>query len=378
MGELGEIVDAAAFDPQHWSLFIERLQAAIPGTKICIQVSAMDSSLPLFFSSVGWSEQSIAAYKDYYWSVNPWQEAWLEATMSKVERSELYFSHRALEKTEFFADFLQPEGSVDGATGVKFAAHRGRQATLAIHSDIGEADRVEVQARSLIQRIVPRMRSALEANRITGDRPLPSGGHSLLDGLLDAAFLVDENCRLRAANSAALALASEMNVLNISPKDIVRFRQPAANDAFARLVSSACSQLLRLKDRARPDDLVLDLPEGSYAIAALPVARAQTGFALALYSGQIDALVVMRHRPPPASRDGATLLRRAYGLTAAEARLALALDRGGTLVEIAARLGVSYETVRAQLKAAFTKTGTRKQRDLLALVIKATSGNLSE
>ena len=86
----------------------------------------------------------------------------------------------------------------------------------------------------------------------------------------------------------------------------------------------------------------------------------------------------MRHRPPPASRDGATLLRRAYGLTAAEARLALALDRGGTLVEIAARLGVSYETVRAQLKAAFTKTGTRKQRDLLALVIKATSGNLSE
>lgn len=59
------------------------------------------------------------------------------------------------------------------------------------------------------------------------------------------------------------------------------------------------------------------------------------------------------------------LLRQAYGLTQAEARLAQALALHGSLAACQGVLGKSHETLRTQLKAVFAKTGTRRQSELL-------------
>jgi DNA-binding CsgD family transcriptional regulator len=69
------------------------------------------------------------------------------------------------------------------------------------------------------------------------------------------------------------------------------------------------------------------------------------------------------HRPPTTA-----LLRTAFGLTAGEADLALALAAGERLGRIAAQRGVSIETVRTQLKSIFLKTKTRRQSDLVRVV----------
>lgn len=61
-------------------------------------------------------------------------------------------------------------------------------------------------------------------------------------------------------------------------------------------------------------------------------------------------------------------LEQAYGLTLAEARLALALAEGLTPQEAADELGVRISTVRTQLASIFAKTGTRRQSELVALV----------
>lgn len=58
-------------------------------------------------------------------------------------------------------------------------------------------------------------------------------------------------------------------------------------------------------------------------------------------------------------------------LAPAERRFVEALCVGGTLAQIPARLGIAYETARAHLKKIHGKTGTRSQRKLLALLIKA-------
>lgn len=60
-----------------------------------------------------------------------------------------------------------------------------------------------------------------------------------------------------------------------------------------------------------------------------------------------------------------------YGLTPAETRLAFELLQGGTRTEIAARLGVSLSTVRTHLSHIFDKTGTRRQSELVALLLHA-------
>src|SRR5262245_26510962 len=58
-----------------------------------------------------------------------------------------------------------------------------------------------------------------------------------------------------------------------------------------------------------------------------------------------------------------------FGLTLAEARLALHLATGVTLRSAAAKLSISYETARSCLKKIFSKTGTRRQAELVIIIL---------
>lgn len=65
----------------------------------------------------------------------------------------------------------------------------------------------------------------------------------------------------------------------------------------------------------------------------------------------------------------AAILQRSFQLTRAELRLAEGLIGGGTLPEIAERLGIGHETARTQLRSLFAKTGTDRQVKLLRLFL---------
>ncbi len=58
-----------------------------------------------------------------------------------------------------------------------------------------------------------------------------------------------------------------------------------------------------------------------------------------------------------------------FCLTPGEARLAKCLGEGLSLREAAAEFGVSVNTVRMQLRHVFAKTGTRRQLDLVRLIL---------
>ena len=113
-------------------------------------------------------------------------------------------------------------------------------------------------------------------------------------------------------------------------------------------------------------------------------------------SGQRERMVTLRLRPPDAaapvilrisrveddrpmalvlSTDVAwppgfdTVLRDAFGLTAAEAAVVRALTLGQPLREIAASRRRSMETVRTQIRSILAKTETRAQSDLIRLIM---------
>ena len=62
-------------------------------------------------------------------------------------------------------------------------------------------------------------------------------------------------------------------------------------------------------------------------------------------------------------------LRSHFGLTPAETRVTLALMQGGTLREVADHAAVSINTVRSQLGTVFSKTGCRRQADLIRTLL---------
>lgn len=64
---------------------------------------------------------------------------------------------------------------------------------------------------------------------------------------------------------------------------------------------------------------------------------------------------------------------RLNALTGAELALAMAVARGSTLTAYARGRGISLHTARAQLKVVFQKTGTHRQAELVALVLRRPS-----
>jgi DNA-binding CsgD family transcriptional regulator len=62
-------------------------------------------------------------------------------------------------------------------------------------------------------------------------------------------------------------------------------------------------------------------------------------------------------------------LRSAFGFTEAEAMLAALLATGEELRSAAAKLGITYGTARARLSEIFQKTDTRRQSELIRVIL---------
>ncbi len=65
---------------------------------------------------------------------------------------------------------------------------------------------------------------------------------------------------------------------------------------------------------------------------------------------------------------------RVFGLTKAEAKLTLAIVNGMTATEYAEKNGISINTVYSQIKEVLAKTGTRRQAELVKLVLEHSPG----
>jgi DNA-binding CsgD family transcriptional regulator len=95
-------------------------------------------------------------------------------------------------------------------------------------------------------------------------------------------------------------------------------------------------------------------------IAPFPCERLGAG-------SQFSAIVFIGNPDRRASFPG-DILRKTYGLTSAEVKLAMALVEGRSITEAAAENHVAKETVRSQLKSIFLKTETRRQGELVSLL----------
>lgn len=135
--------------------------------------------------------------------------------------------------------------------------------------------------------------------------------------------------------------------------------EPAAQRGLSSLVAAALRH-----DPARPGPLppplIMRRASGRFLhIDVWPIAGSA--------GGRISVLLLLRETEGDAALRG-ELLRERFGLTRAEARLALAIADGAGLGAAAERLGIQMSTARAHLKSVFLKTGTHRQAELVALL----------
>jgi DNA-binding CsgD family transcriptional regulator len=185
-----------------------------------------------------------------------------------------------------------------------------------------------------------------------------------LDRVAAAVVFVTGKGKIIFANHAAEELFQDKKVL-VSRRGLAGAVDPAADrllrDAFA--AAERGDAALGLKGIDIP---LAGHPEGHHYVAnVLSVtsdARRMSDMGTA-----VAALFV--RRITLASQSPLEVVGRRYKLTPSELRVLAAVLEAGSVENIAERLGVSKSTVKTHLKHVLAKTGTRRQTDLIRLVV---------
>lgn len=208
-------------------------------------------------------------------------------------------------------------------------------------------------------------------NRNAGADHTPDEGDERRKGLLDAEIACISMEVLELIGLPAASLSAGGHVL-------------ALNQLFHALIPSLIlirNGRLILKDRSA-DPLLRQLTDDAAAsekrsISSIPIgATDKVGHVIHLVPACLHPLglrasirwICLAEAIVPKAVPEPVLLQKLFHLTAAEARVAHAVARGETVNVLADKLGLSRETIRAQLKTVFLKTGVRRQADLIALL----------
>jgi DNA-binding CsgD family transcriptional regulator/tetratricopeptide (TPR) repeat protein len=265
-------------------------------------------------------------------TVTAYSVAWLSAIAGNAEDA-LSWLQRSLDKRE--AEFVQ----------VIFAP--------ALSHLLGE----DPSFKALVNQVRPTVE-----RRFASARGLGGEFVDVLDRSCHALFLLCPDGRLRFTNLAAERMLCERDGLHsaagrlsaVRPSDARRLQEMIRAAALSDGESGRGYMALGTPSRSRP-----------LSVTVAPLRSDRTrgfgeGFSILLRVTDLDAgprLTVQR-------------LRDLFGLTPAEARLALALVEGLPPAQAAARFGLSRNTVQAQLARIFEKTGVARQSGLMRLMMR--------
>lgn len=360
---IAHIYDAAV-DPMLWKVVLETIAGP---TAAAGHLYSYDPKTPQmgFLVTFGLDEKMLSDYRQHYvkgdvvarkaremaaGTAGPWEEL--------VPRAE----H---ERSEMFNDWLRPQELLWGY-GANAITEPDRHFGVAV---FGSARRGEF-ARSdydRILRFVPHLRRAAEIHRrvstLTVERNFFSAALEQFGG--GVAFLSDDGA-LIFANLEAESILRRGDGLRLLPDKRISSIDPADEKRFATLINSSLPKMLTSPSYG--GGFVRIRRTGNqtpYEVLVTPVQR--NPFDLASSRHASVALYVRdpTHELPSSEQ----VLTSLYGMTPAEARVAIALSRGLSPQEIADQQGTSTNTVRFQLKQAMSKTDTRRQAELVRLVI---------
>ncbi|WP_027583718.1 helix-turn-helix transcriptional regulator [Bradyrhizobium sp. Ai1a-2] len=364
----------AALDPERWQAFLDALPGPFGGACGVLHFYDVTKRTITGFHNFGGDVSFVTSYEKHFASVNPYPASGFE----KIPVGELVcatnlLAASAVEKTEFFNDWMMPQGITSDHLGVSLCRDKSSVALLSIapHASVYRNNRTTYERRFAL--LVPHLIRAVEINHAmaaarTAERTLGTS----LDALRLAALVVDGAGRLLLANQRAEDLLRRDRVLCTDRSKRLHAANCAENSAFAAAITCAVrpppaltTQPVRLTSRASGRVFIgwavpmrAVLPNGPSHRSQFTLDLGTEATVLVLVVAAECALSI----PPE-------VIQAAFKLSAAEARLVSALIAGRTLAEYARDSGHSRNTVRNQLASALEKTGTRRQAELVTAIV---------
>jgi DNA-binding CsgD family transcriptional regulator len=359
MLELIDLIYGAVGKPEMWDRVVQEIALTTGSASIGFFAGAPDAMRPALLSMTGIDLGTWRSFSDYYASINPIM-ARCEAKLSPDElwKSDMVITDAELGKTEFYNDFFKPN-RMHYTMGLRLVLESGPSASFSCQrpKDDGPfSEAAEVVATTL----KPHLQRALELHHRMGAMETATMGlEAALDAHEHAVFGVGTDGRVMLLNRRAEAVVREGDCLRLS-----NGRLTAVSSRDNRKLQKLLSDAVGIG--FGPEQASAMLLERTSDKAALRMTA--TRFVSTINGGSRGlAALVFVSDPASVPQSRGTLMRALYGLTPAEARVSDLLLQGLDTAEVADQLGLTLGTVQLQTKRVMSKTGTRRQAELLKL-----------
>ncbi|QPF93006.1 helix-turn-helix transcriptional regulator [Bradyrhizobium commune] len=289
---------------------------------------------------------------------NPYADYMVHQPVGRVVLSDEIMELWKFRATSFYDDVFRPQNITHSAL-MALAAQRDFRVAFNICRSESQGQ-FNPEEQRLLEWLSPHLRrSAALGFRLEGYRSIRDAAFDVLDRLSDGVAIFDRSARILFANAAARRIEAE-GMLRLHPS--IAMAAPAYSSRLIALIKPA------LTGGAGG---TMSFPNGTDGRLLTIMVSSIRGRSVGLLSdaGFKDAAVLI-FIIDPANRRSIPLgqIMHAYGLTHAEARVALAVSSGHTVGETARLLNLSPNTIKTHLRHVFAKTSTGRQAELAGLI----------
>lgn len=358
--ELTDLIYGAAFGECSWQDFLDRLANTLPNGRSAMHYHDLATPSSYVPSVSGFEAADIEQFNAHFAAVNPWIPKAMLVAPGQGLVGEQIVPRGELIRSEFYNDWLKRQTGCETSVGVTIIRSATRTFMLSTCTSSTDAD-LNQQAAEQYTFLAPHLKRAFDLLR---KRDSMASGHAegrdLLDSVGVGVIYVTENLRVRSMNRSAEQMLSGNGPARVSPGGRLAL-QNAETAAALEMLS------LRFGSQAQPHVSLCKTADGAFFRVTL--VRLRSDVFVELLNGPTVAILI-----EPASsllpEERREHLRDMHGLTPAEVRIATGLAAGLSLREMAQANGVSYETIRTQLKSIYAKTDVNSQAALVSLLMR--------
>lgn len=347
-------------EPERWQIFLEQYAAAVGAASAILISHDTDQHVTKVVAAVDVDLPFQRRYGSEYANRDPYLKRVLaQAHLGVVIPGHAVCPEEELERTEYYQEYLRPQ-NIFHSLGALFPAGGGLVNIGATRAR-GQERFGDLEAQAA-QQLIPHVQRSLDLSRKlrVADRSIAAA--DALYRLELPLVVFDRQGTALFANAAAEELFRQQDGLQLRNGKL-RAERSAESAALDYLLTSALVAAERGSPAAEAGVRVTRKSmRRSYAVSVYPMPGRSAAGAAARAIALIADL-------DSAAKSEPQRLASLFGLTPAEARVAQQVCSGQTLKEASDTLHVSIETVRTHIKRAMSKTGVRRQAELVRLLL---------
>jgi len=362
-----DLIYQAALDNDLWPGLLIKLADAMGASQV--SMTSRDQRADIFTTlSPRTDPDFLASYRQYWRLQNP---LWQRTTSWRV--GEIYLldnlvPRRDYSATPVFNEWWQPSGRGLAAAGANLLVEEQFSVLVYFANRPGKdalTDRqlwtFNVALRHLIRAVrINRRLCELDIKHVAATERF--------EAFSQGALLADASGRVVRANAAAKAMLDKGSGIIL---DKGRLAAAGCPDLLQRLIASCALTSPAVGGPGGELKIPRELPMLPLVVTVTPL-RSKFRLADVPWIGVGTPVAIVTVSDPDLDRRRREKnLRRRFGLTSAESRLAVEILKGDGRAAAAKRRGISDATAKTQLASIFDKTGTHRQAELIRLLLDA-------